>query len=74
MTSSSTSSISSALEVSLPILDVVPLAAMEIYVDCSQIQPYKCNRQQVIALNPLPHSGPAACISASCNGFFKEVQ
>ncbi|XP_061340325.1 protein RGF1 INDUCIBLE TRANSCRIPTION FACTOR 1-like [Gastrolobium bilobum] len=39
--------------------DVVALAAMEKHFDCSQIQPYKCNKRLVIALKPLPHCGSA---------------
>ncbi|XP_074276558.1 uncharacterized protein LOC141600265 [Silene latifolia] len=37
--------------------DVVPLDEIEQHIDCSQIQPYRCNKQLVIALTPLPHSG-----------------
>ncbi|WCJ25170.1 hypothetical protein M5689_007076 [Euphorbia peplus] len=37
--------------------DVVSLSSMEDHFDCSQIQPYKCNKQLVISLNPLPHCG-----------------
>ncbi|KAK9683606.1 hypothetical protein RND81_10G152500 [Saponaria officinalis] len=37
--------------------DVVPLDEIEQHVDCSEIQPYRCNKQLVIALTPLPHSG-----------------
>ncbi|XP_061347846.1 protein RGF1 INDUCIBLE TRANSCRIPTION FACTOR 1-like [Gastrolobium bilobum] len=47
--------------------DVVSLAAMEKYVDCSQIQPYKCNKRLVISLNPLPHCGSALNNEATCN-------
>ncbi|OIW04439.1 hypothetical protein TanjilG_32631 [Lupinus angustifolius] len=39
--------------------DVVSLSAMEEHIDCSEIQPYKCNKQLVISPNPLPYSGPA---------------
>ncbi|XP_074280996.1 uncharacterized protein LOC141605956 [Silene latifolia] len=37
--------------------DVVPLDEIERHIDCSQIQPYRCNKQLVIAATPLPHSG-----------------
>ncbi|KAL9226773.1 hypothetical protein vseg_002544 [Gypsophila vaccaria] len=37
--------------------DVVPLDEIEQHVNCAQIQPYRCNKQLVIALTPLPHSG-----------------
>ncbi|KAJ1410553.1 hypothetical protein SESBI_21870 [Sesbania bispinosa] len=47
--------------------DVVSLSAMEKYVDCSYIQPYKCNKQLVISLNPLPHCGSTLNNEASCN-------
>ncbi|CAL9013056.1 unnamed protein product [Prunus brigantina] len=46
--------------------DVVSLAAMEKYIDCSQIQPYRCNKRLVISLSPLPHSGPISNIGAAC--------
>ncbi|XP_057523389.1 uncharacterized protein LOC130803231 isoform X2 [Amaranthus tricolor] len=37
--------------------DVVPLDEIERHIDCSRIQPYRCNRQLVISLSPLPHTG-----------------
>lgn len=37
--------------------DVVLLADMQKHIDCSQIQPYRCNGKKVLAVNPLPHSG-----------------
>ncbi|CAO2825798.1 unnamed protein product [Amaranthus hypochondriacus] len=37
--------------------DVVPLDEIERHIDCSRIQPYRCNRQLVISLTPLPHTG-----------------
>ncbi|CAL8137617.1 unnamed protein product [Prunus armeniaca] len=54
--------------------DVVSLAAMEKYIDCSQIQPYRCNKRLVISLSPLPHSGPISNIGAACRSVFKEGQ
>ncbi|BBG99705.1 PLATZ transcription factor family protein, partial [Prunus dulcis] len=54
--------------------DVVSLAAMEKYIDCSQIQPYRCNKRLVISLSPLPHSGPISNIGAACCSVFKEGQ
>lgn len=46
--------------------DVVPLDEIERHIDCTQIQPYRCNRQMVIALTPLPHSGAKTNDEATC--------
>ncbi|XP_019108151.1 uncharacterized protein LOC104908574 isoform X2 [Beta vulgaris subsp. vulgaris] len=46
--------------------DVVPLDEIERHIDCSLIQPYRCNRQLVIALTPLPHSGTKTIEEATC--------
>ncbi|KAL2927303.1 Tripartite motif-containing protein 2 [Bienertia sinuspersici] len=46
--------------------DVVPLDEIERHIDISQIQPYRCNRQMVIALTPLPHSGTKSTEEATC--------
>ncbi|KAK9699959.1 hypothetical protein RND81_08G206900 [Saponaria officinalis] len=37
--------------------NVTPLDAILELIDCSQIQPYRCNKQNVLALTPLPHMG-----------------
>ncbi|CAI9757468.1 unnamed protein product [Fraxinus pennsylvanica] len=37
--------------------DVVPLKEIENHLDCSTIQPYKCNKKWVVSLKPLPHNG-----------------
>ncbi|GMH19325.1 hypothetical protein Nepgr_021166 [Nepenthes gracilis] len=46
--------------------DVVPLDEIEQYLDCTKIQPYRCNRQMVIALTPLPHCGSKPDDEATC--------
>ncbi|GAB2299181.1 hypothetical protein Dimus_033253, partial [Dionaea muscipula] len=46
--------------------DVVPLDEIEEHLDCTAIQPYRCNRQLVIALTPLPHSGSKPDDEATC--------
>ncbi|XP_057442016.1 uncharacterized protein At3g50808-like [Lotus japonicus] len=40
---------------------------MEKHIDCSEIQPYKCNKRLVISLCPLPHTGRSSNDEASCN-------
>ncbi|CAL5189900.1 unnamed protein product [Lathyrus oleraceus] len=45
--------------------DVVCLAALETYIDCSKIQPFKCNKRLV--LNCLPLCGSTSDDAASCN-------
>ncbi|CAK8538061.1 unnamed protein product [Lathyrus sativus] len=45
--------------------DVVCLAALETYIDCSKIQPFKCNKKLV--LNRLPLCGSTFDDVASCN-------
>ncbi|KAK8614967.1 hypothetical protein V6N13_068753 [Hibiscus sabdariffa] len=47
--------------------DVVCLGAIEKYVNCAHIQPYKCNKRLVVALSPLPHSGPISNTETSCD-------
>ncbi|GAB4850108.1 hypothetical protein Ancab_029407 [Ancistrocladus abbreviatus] len=46
--------------------DVVPLEEIGQYMDCSKIQPYRCNKSLVVALSPLPHSGPKPDNLARC--------
>ncbi|XP_039024849.1 uncharacterized protein LOC120157966 [Hibiscus syriacus] len=47
--------------------DVVSLGSLEKHIDCAHIQPYKCNKRLVVALNPLPHSGPTLNTETSCD-------
>ncbi|KAL9231479.1 hypothetical protein vseg_006704 [Gypsophila vaccaria] len=37
--------------------EVTPVDVIGQHIDCSQIQTYRCNKQMVIALTPLPHTG-----------------
>ncbi|XP_057432114.1 protein RGF1 INDUCIBLE TRANSCRIPTION FACTOR 1-like [Lotus japonicus] len=46
--------------------DVVSLDSIEKYIDCSQIQPYKCNSHMIISLKPLPHFGSAKKSEETC--------
>ncbi|KAK3000918.1 hypothetical protein RJ639_022414 [Escallonia herrerae] len=49
--------------------DVVPLSQMENQIDCSKIQPYKCNKKWVVSMKPLPHCGSGSLMHSdgSCN-------
>ncbi|XP_073221124.1 protein RGF1 INDUCIBLE TRANSCRIPTION FACTOR 1-like isoform X2 [Cicer arietinum] len=47
--------------------EVVSLTAMEKYIDCSQIQPFKCNKRLVLSLKRLPRCGSTLNDEASCN-------
>ncbi|XP_024973566.1 uncharacterized protein LOC112512017 isoform X1 [Cynara cardunculus var. scolymus] len=38
-------------------MNVVPLNIINEHLDCSGIQPYRCNERFVLALHPLPHCG-----------------
>ncbi|KAH7853185.1 hypothetical protein Vadar_034422 [Vaccinium darrowii] len=46
--------------------DVVLLDQMRKHIDCTNIQAYRSNKQLVICLHPLPHSGKCTREEAAC--------
>lgn len=47
--------------------DVVLLDEIKQHIDCSQIQPYRCNKQMVVALTTLPHTGSKTNEEGTCH-------